>query len=242
MAAWGFAKYFYEQTHKDIDEVKQEVKELEEKLEEVDKRVDGHDVEISKRKTMNEAAQRVAAATGIERAHIDAIISHGSKKMPRSIRKFPRRRRKGGGGVVRDPFVEGAAPRTPREVMLFRCESDPMFAARYAEECYACLVGMTDEDCVVRGEMREAREVGEAAPLSPWEGGNAVTYGSAPSKAFMPRQLRRKRRQLRRKLRRLRRDPFPAGSDLSTQSDWLVRNQTVEADLRQLENLLRNGK
>jgi len=72
--AWGLAKYFYEQTHKDIDNVHDEVKELKQKLEEMDKRVDGHDVKISALEAKENAADLFADATGVPHPQVEEII------------------------------------------------------------------------------------------------------------------------------------------------------------------------
>jgi len=71
---WGLAKYFYEQTHKNIDEVQDEVKELRQKLEEMDKRVDGHDVKISALEAKENAADLFADATGVPHPKVEEII------------------------------------------------------------------------------------------------------------------------------------------------------------------------
>jgi len=100
---WGLAKYFYEQTHKDIDEVKDEVEQLEKKFDELDKRIDGHDVKISAWESKKEASQRLALKTGMDEEEANEAVGFEEFESGSSRRWEGTR-----------PFVEGAAGRRTR--------------------------------------------------------------------------------------------------------------------------------
>ena len=103
---WGLAKYFYEQTHKDIDDVRDEMKELRQKLEEMDKRVDGHDVKISALEAKENAADLFADATGVPHPKVEEII--GLKPIHRH-----RVRGRGGHDPNQNPLPTSSGTGTP---------------------------------------------------------------------------------------------------------------------------------
>ena len=100
---WGLTKYFYEQTHENIDKVHDEVKDLEKKFDELDKRIDNHDVKISAWESRKDAAKRLAMRTGMDDAEAQATVG---------FREFGGLGGRGGGGTR--PFVKGATGQTTR--------------------------------------------------------------------------------------------------------------------------------
>ena len=235
---WGLAKYFYEQTHKDIDEVKDEVKELERKLEEMDKRVDKHDVKISAREAEEGIKQRFADATGI---NPDEILGRGGGGGYGTGTGRLRGRSKG--GRQHDPFGEGPLAGTTWAELAEKCRSNPDIHLMFPRQCENAIRRWErghqrerkrrEHEFYDEAQMYEARGVGVALVSE-----GIPKSGDLSTRRQERRAERRHEREERRRKRKCKRDhttcrTFPAGSTLPQASSYLAKLQNAEADLRQ---------
>ena len=235
---WGLAKYFYEQTHKDIDEVKDEVKELEKKIEDMDKRVDGHDVKISALEAEEGIKQRFADATGLDP---DEVIGSGDGQTGSGT--FGRRSK---GGRRYDPFGESPLAGVSWAELAEICLNDPDMRVMFPRQCERAIRKRErghqrerkrhEREDYSEEPMYEARGVGVARVLPEWDGD--IESNTRRTRRQERREERRYQRSVRRRKRECRRDhttcrTFKAGSTLQVASSYLAYRQNAEADMRQ---------